>query len=204
MASSSIRPHLVTADEHGNIYDHPQWLMVCRKGREFSLPRPDELMPLPKGGELFLLPGRHAVGFDPESGEVKVSEDVAVAARIAPPLLLAAHPAYDAEKSAPGLPPFAYGAVGFADDRFYICARQTDAAAPPTGGDALRVTLNSCREEPYNRYHQSDNASFAQVLADIRRAKGEGRPVVLNLLFFPGFTDTEDESAAILHLAETF
>ena len=57
MASPSIRPHMLVADEQGNIYDHPDFLLLCRRGEEWSLPRPDELMPLPEESELFLLPG---------------------------------------------------------------------------------------------------------------------------------------------------
>ena len=64
MASPSIRPHMLVADEQGNIYDHPDFLLLCRRGEEWSLPRPDELMPLPEESELFLLPGRRAVGLN--------------------------------------------------------------------------------------------------------------------------------------------
>ena len=60
MASPSIRPHMLVADEQGNIYDHPDFLLLCRRGEEWSLPRPDELMPLPEESELFMLPGRRA------------------------------------------------------------------------------------------------------------------------------------------------
>ena len=54
MAAPGIRPRLVIADAQGNIYDDPELQMVCRKGYEFSLPKPDELIPLPEGSELFL------------------------------------------------------------------------------------------------------------------------------------------------------
>ena len=58
MASPSIRPHMLVADEQGNIYDHPDFLLLCRRGEEWSLPRPDELMPLPEESELFLRPAK--------------------------------------------------------------------------------------------------------------------------------------------------
>ena len=38
MASPSIRPHMLVADEQGNIYDHPDFLLLCRRGEEWSLP----------------------------------------------------------------------------------------------------------------------------------------------------------------------
>ena len=362
MASSSIRPRLVVADEHGDIYDHPDLYMVVRRGNEFALPRPDELMPLPDESELFLLPGRTAVGLDPESGEAVEEEALAVAAFAAPAHTLTAHPAYVTAEDAPMLPLFAYGAVGFANDRFYICAKKVDddkrqvfkgitpsrlrkqaealmkrypdnrliqhlaarcaltyscpaarnlclgrfeaplpvsracnarcigciseqekgsriCATPqnrmaftPTaeelvevmlhhmgnesgqpiysfgqgcegepltehrliaeavrlfrsrggrgtvnlnsnaslpgaveeiaaaGLSSLRVSLNSAREEPYTRYYRPKGYSFADVRESIARAKKAGVYVSLNLLYFPGFTDTEEESAALVSL----
>lgn len=127
MATAKIEPHMVMADAQGNIYDDPDLLMVCRRGEEWGTPRPDELMPLPEESELFLLPGRRAVGLDPGTGEIESTEDLAVAAFAAPAHTLSAHPAYTSDADAPLLPLFAYGAVGFAKGRFYICARKVDA-----------------------------------------------------------------------------
>ncbi len=121
-----LSPCLVVADRQGNIYDEPDLLMLVRRGEQWGTPRPDELMPLPEESELFLLPGRRAVGLDPESGEVQVCEDLAVAAFAAPGYTLSGHPVYEKEESAAMLPLFAYGAVGFAEDRFWICARRVD------------------------------------------------------------------------------
>lgn len=126
MASSSIKPALLTADPDGNIYDEPALLMLCRRGRELALPRPDELMPLPPESELFLLPGRRALGLDPRSGQVEARQGLAVAAFAAPAHTLTAHPAYRREPGAPMLPLFAYGAVGYARGRMYICAGKVD------------------------------------------------------------------------------
>ncbi len=126
MSTPPLRPHLVMADAQGNIYDHPDLLMVCRTGTQWALPRPDELMPLPPESELFFLPQRRAVGLDAESGQMEVLEDLAVAAFAAPAHTLTAHPAYATDTHAPLLPLFAYGAVGFAKGRFYICAKKVD------------------------------------------------------------------------------
>jgi hypothetical protein len=54
-SASRPEPRLVMADENGNIYDDPRLLVVCRRGAQWGLPRPDELMPLPEESELFLL-----------------------------------------------------------------------------------------------------------------------------------------------------
>ena len=126
MAAKKIQPYLVFADESGNIYDHPELLMLVRRGRELAQPRPDELIPLPEGSDLYLLPGRHALGLDPQSGSVEAMEERAVAAFVCPAYTLSATAAYLTGESAPTLPLFAYGAVGFAHDRFWVAAKQVD------------------------------------------------------------------------------
>ena len=129
MALPRLEPHLVMADGQGRIYDDPHLLMVCRRGGQWGLPRPDELMPLPKESEFFLLPGRQALGLDPDSGHMSAPDgdaQLAVAAFAAPGHTLSAHPVYESAPDAPLLPLFAYGAVGFSEGRFYICARRVD------------------------------------------------------------------------------
>jgi len=126
MSADKLRPTLVYADESGNVYDHPELLMLTRRGGEITPPRPDELMPLPPESELFLLPGRDALGLDPETGQVERLPVTAVAAFLSPGHTLGALAAYAKRKDAPTLPLFAYGAVGFANDRFYVCAKKVD------------------------------------------------------------------------------
>ena len=126
MAEHKPRPKLVFADEDGNIYDHPELEMLVRRGDRLEPPRPDELIPLPPESELFLLPGRDALGFDPDSGEIERLEERAVAAFACPGHTLSATAAYAANPGAPVLPLFAYGAVGFSGDRFYVAATRVD------------------------------------------------------------------------------
>ena len=120
------RPVLLTAFPNGDIIADPEYLMLCRCGEEWTLPRPDELMPLPPESELFLLPGRHAVGLDEKTGEVVELEELAVAAFVAPAHTLTGHPVYVTEEGAPTLPLFAYGAVGMIGNKFYVCAKKVD------------------------------------------------------------------------------
>lgn len=126
MSNKKIQPVMVFADESGNIYDHPDLLMLVRRGRELTLPRPDELIPLPQGSDLYLLPGRHALGLDPQTGKAEAMEERAVAAFVCPSYTLSATAAYLKDETAPKLPLFAYGAVGFANDRFWVAATQVD------------------------------------------------------------------------------
>ncbi|WP_243358307.1 radical SAM protein [Fundidesulfovibrio terrae] len=125
-SSEKLRPMLVFADAAGNIYDHPELEMLVRRGDQLGTPRPDELIPLPPESELFLLPGRSALGFDPESGEVEELEEMAVAAFVSPGHTLSATTAYASRPGSPTLPLFAYGAVGIVGERFYVCAKRVD------------------------------------------------------------------------------
>lgn len=170
MASPSIKPKLLVADANGHIYDHPDLLMVCRQGHELTLPRPDDLMPLPEESELFLLPGRRALGLDPETGEVEEQEELAVAAFVSPAHTLTAHAAYLTGPGAPTLPLFAYGAVGFANNRFYVCAKKVDADPRQVFTGISRKSLEQkaqaiMRAYPANRLMQHLMAKCALTYA---------------------------------------
>lgn len=119
-------PRMVYADGKGRIFDHPDLGMVCRLGAELRPPRPEELIPLPGECELFLLPGRRALGWDRRARRLEPQEQTAVAAFVSPGHTLNAVCAYQTDSSAPVLPLFAYAAVGFAQNRFWVCARQVD------------------------------------------------------------------------------
>ncbi len=127
MSTKKLRPRLVYADASGRIYDHPDLEMLVRRGAHIVPPRPDELIPLPPESELFLLPGRTALGLDPETGQVEDIGETAVAAFVCPGHTLSAQAAYATNPGAPVLPLFAYGAVGFTRDRFYVAARRVDS-----------------------------------------------------------------------------
>jgi hypothetical protein len=126
MTRQKIRPWAVYADDKGNIYDVEDLQMLCRRGRSLELPRPDELIPLPEGSDFFLLPRRRAIGLDPATGKVEALEGHAVAAFACPGYTLSALTAYEKEPGAPVLPLFAYGALGFYEGRFYVCAKKVD------------------------------------------------------------------------------
>lgn len=117
---------MLAADAQGNITENPRLLMMASRGGKCYTPSPDDLIPLPPESELFLLPGRRALGFNPKTGKPEISGGTAVAAFAAPAYTLSAHPAYKSGPDAPALPLFAYGAVGYAAGRFWICAVKTD------------------------------------------------------------------------------
>jgi pyruvate-formate lyase-activating enzyme len=64
------------------------------------------------------------------------------------------------------------------------------------GLDSIRVSLNSMREEIYNAYYKPKGYAFQDVLQSIEIAQTRGIFISLNLLLFPGVTDTDEELRA--------
>ncbi len=104
--------------------------MAAADGRGVLRPRRGELIELPEGSDLFVLPGR-PMGFalrgasGPAERPEVVEGGVAVAAFLAPAWLRHMLPAAAGEDG-PLLPLYAYCAVGFADDRFWVPAERID------------------------------------------------------------------------------
>lgn len=128
-------PSLVIADDQGNIADFPELQMCGSAAGEFVQPALEDLIPLPEGSELFTLPMRLPVGCDPQSGEpLLLAEDPyeagrsvqAVAAFMAPAYTSVLSSAFQTAEDAPTLPLFAYTAVGWLDDRFWVPAFRSD------------------------------------------------------------------------------
>ena len=63
------------------------------------------------------------------------------------------------------------------------------------GLDTIRISIISAREESYQAYYRG-NYSLSDVKASIRYALQKGVYVSLNLLYFPGFNDREEEVEA--------
>jgi len=123
---------MVFARTDGAILDHPVLQLAGVGGGAPRPVRADELVPLPRGSDLYLLPMRRPIGIDPASGEaVEWDGDGAdvcgVAAFLAPAWTMFLHPAYRTLPGAPDLPLYAYGAVGFAAGRFWATGVRVDA-----------------------------------------------------------------------------
>lgn len=121
---------MVYALQDGSLLDHPTLRMAASSGGGPRPVEPEELIPLPRGCDLYTLPGRTALGIDPGSGEaVAFDQDgsSAAAAFLAPAWTLQMHPAYETREGAPTLPLYAYAAIGFADDQFWTSAVRVDA-----------------------------------------------------------------------------
>ena len=133
--SPSRAPRLLYADESGNILEFSEMEMVgSSSGRHLRL-QEGEWIPLPPGSELFQLPGRLPVGYDPSSASFRVLDRdpytgsggiQAVAAFIAPAYTQLYSTAYKRTSQAAILPLFAYTAVGWHDEGFVVAALRID------------------------------------------------------------------------------
>ncbi|OGR03871.1 MAG: radical SAM protein [Deltaproteobacteria bacterium RIFOXYD12_FULL_50_9] len=161
-------PSLVFANRRGEIKDFPGLLLAGRSGHWFLKPEPADLIPLPTGSELFVLPDRHPIGIDPQSGEPMLltespddpAEGIqAVAAFMAPAHTSIHTAAYETLPDAPILPLFAYTAVGWYKDRFWVTGFRSDMdqRQESTGFDLQKIrvlTQKRLKSFPSNRLIQ--------------------------------------------------
>lgn len=70
------------------------------------------------------------------------------------------------------------------------------------GLDSIRVSLISARPEIYEAYHRPRGYSLDDVKRSIKLARRHGVFVSINLLAFPGLTDTEPEVDALCEFIE--
>ncbi|KPK31615.1 MAG: radical SAM protein [Nitrospira bacterium SG8_35_1] len=162
-------PTLVYANQQGEIKNFPGLHMAGRSGIFFSKPLLDDLIPLPEGSELFLLPDRLPVGISPkddaplllEHDPVAPREKIQAVAAFMAPAHTAIHiAAYEpAGKDIAPLPLFAYTAVGWLKGRFWVSAFRSDPdsrqdARSFDGKKIARKTSQKLKRYPNNRLIQ--------------------------------------------------
>ncbi|MFH1144069.1 MAG: radical SAM protein [Candidatus Eisenbacteria bacterium] len=145
----SVSPKLLYSDDQGVIRDHPFLLAVGDRGGT-PLPLTEGgRIPLPRGSDLFFLPGRSPLGWDPRREEVTALDRDeggapihAVAAFLAPAHTADRLVAYRTRPGAPPLPLFSYAAVGFDAGRHWTAARRVD---PDPRQDPWRFDIDQVR-----------------------------------------------------------
>jgi pyruvate-formate lyase-activating enzyme len=65
------------------------------------------------------------------------------------------------------------------------------------GLDSIRVSVNSFRRDLYDAYYRPRAYSFDDVIESARICRSKGIHVSVNLLYFPGITDTASEMGAL-------
>jgi wyosine [tRNA(Phe)-imidazoG37] synthetase (radical SAM superfamily) len=120
-------PILLAADTNKNIYDIPGAIACGQAGREVSTLKPQDLIPLPKGSNLYLLPDRRPVAFNASKKTFEPVEDCfAVAAFLPPGYTQLFTTAYRENPGAQLLPLFAYTPVALYKNKFHVPAIQVD------------------------------------------------------------------------------
>ncbi|MBF0619279.1 MAG: radical SAM protein [Candidatus Omnitrophica bacterium] len=117
----------LVAEKNGRIYDLPGYEACGQAGDRVELLRREDMIPLPEGSKLFFLPDRHPIVRNSSSGAYETPEDVyAVAAFLPPGYTQFLTAAYKENKKAQLLPLYAYGAVAFYKEGFYVAAAHVD------------------------------------------------------------------------------
>jgi molybdenum cofactor biosynthesis enzyme MoaA len=122
-----MTPKLIAADDRGAIGTHRVLAAMGQEaGSYFSL-APDDLIPMPAGSQLFMLPERSAVGYDQLSGlPMPVFGTRAVAAFLPPGYTVTHTAAYPEDNDADMLPLFSYAAVAYYNGRVHAAAIRVD------------------------------------------------------------------------------
>jgi pyruvate-formate lyase-activating enzyme len=126
-------PYLVVSDADGNLFEYPPYLMAGMSLSTPVLPDVSELIELPYGSNLFMLPRRIAIGYDPVSETFKEiprfrgNPVYAASAFMAPAYMQYLRSAYRSPDNAQALSLYAYTALGFCNGKFYVCGIRVDA-----------------------------------------------------------------------------
>jgi len=122
---------LLVADAAGRIYDHPELRLAGERGAGAEPIAAGEWLPLPRGSDLFALPGRAPIGLGKKRAPIVVDEWLggearAVAAFVAPAHTTTYNAAFRTRPGAAALPTFAYAPVGLADGCYWTAAFRSD------------------------------------------------------------------------------
>lgn len=127
-------PKLLMADKNGEIFDVAHLQAAGMKAGEYFKLRGADLIELHPDSEVFLLPERTPVGYDPDAQEfVELTSNplgegacFAVSAFLAPGFSITHNAAYTQKAKAKLLPLFSYAAVAYYKGKFYASAIRVD------------------------------------------------------------------------------
>ena len=162
-----MRLRAVFCDETGRVYDHPELEMAGLDGPEPKRVGAQDVVPLPRGSDLFVLPGRAPVAIDPATREPVVLEQWdgkrvhGAAVFMAPAYTQTMRPAYQTGVDAPALPLFAYTAVGFAQGRLWAAGTRVDSDPRQ---DPWRFKTDLIRKRVEERIERMGRNRLAQQL----------------------------------------
>ncbi len=156
-------PLMTMAFDDGSVIEHPEYRMLCASGREWTDRYNEDIIPLPFGADLHVLPGRYPVGIDPETGERHIVQEFdgrpvnAVSAFLPPAYTVLYLAAFSRGDEAPLLPLYAYSSLGWRDNGFVTTAVRIDPdirqdlANYPDDGSEDRNARKAVEDNPDNR-----------------------------------------------------
>ncbi|MEI6862858.1 MAG: radical SAM protein [Candidatus Omnitrophota bacterium] len=120
-------PRLLYSDNSGKIFEEPGMEGAAMKAGQITRIDPTELIALPEGSQLFMLPERLAIGYGGPAGDRMVSNGrFAVAAFLPPGYTATYSPAYIDDPRAMRLPLFSYCAAVSLKGRTFVTAVRVD------------------------------------------------------------------------------
>jgi hypothetical protein len=158
-------PLMVMADSEGRVFEHPELLMMGAEGRNHRPPEKDEIIQVHHGADLFVLPGRHPVGLDPQSGQKRVVRSFegqpvfAVSAFLPPAFTSLLWAAFARDPDTPVLPLYTYSSLGWKGESFVTTAIRIDPDPRqdldhfPADGTEDRNARLAVQNHPENRPH---------------------------------------------------
>lgn len=161
------------ADDRGTMFDEGSLAALGRSWDEIWEIREKDMIPLPGGSTLAMLPGRQAIGMSPDTGEALAlwlepnaqhgseAPGWAVGALLPAGFTRTLLPAYvlDGDRGVRTLPLYGYAAVGMGEGQPYVAAVRTDDPSRWHPGEYNTAELRSLiearlREHPDNRILQ--------------------------------------------------
>jgi pyruvate-formate lyase-activating enzyme len=137
-------PYILYSDGNGNIYEDRSLYACGRSAWEAIAVNKKEWIELPKGGQLYELPGRRGIGIDIKTGEMRLCEKGwAVAAFLPPAYTGTLLSAYETLPNGGTLPLFCYTAVGWFNDKFYVTAVRVEKDIRQEAGGFIQEDIDA-------------------------------------------------------------
>ncbi|MGE5370488.1 MAG: radical SAM protein [Solirubrobacterales bacterium] len=116
--------------QSGEFSEDPRLVFIGRSGAAWREPEPGEMIPMPVGASLVMMPGHRPVGMDPSTGQPVLvqagTSATAVAALLPQGYTRTLLPAAAVPQGTPELPTLGYTAAAFKNGKIYIAAMKTD------------------------------------------------------------------------------
>ena len=129
---ADFSPALVVSDGRGQVFELADYAALGVTGEQIVSIPAEAWIPLPEGSQLMELPGRLPVGLNRATNCIETlaanrgEKLMAVAAFVAPAYTVFYHAAWEKLPRARRLSLYAYSAVGWHDERFYVPALRID------------------------------------------------------------------------------